>query len=92
MQLPLNVLLYQLSANSNFDAQNIDLSCTYDGIKLFDAGYIPDSNKQYLYLISEDMLVHSSILLSQQFFLGGLTTGSQLRIRCHDEQGLVGIL
>lgn len=81
MQLPLNVLLYQLSANSNFDAQNIDLSCTYDGIKLFDANYIPDSNKQYLYLISEDMLAHSSILLSQQF----LSTSVFLCV-CRDQQ------
>lgn len=42
MQLPLNVLLYKLSVNSNFETQNIDLSRNYDGIKLFDVDYVQE--------------------------------------------------
>ena len=36
MQIPLNVLLYSLSANSIFEVQKTNLSDTFDGIKLFD--------------------------------------------------------
>lgn len=67
MQLPLNVILYQLSANSIYESQNIDLSKAYDGIKLFDIDYSPEENKKYIYLLSEEMLLtYSSLLLGQQ--------------------------
>ena len=67
MQLPLNVLLYKLSVNSNFETQNIDLSRNYDGIKLFDVDYFQEDERNYLYLISESMLKsHESLLLGQQ--------------------------
>lgn len=36
MRIPLNVLLYQLSANSIYENQNIDLTCSFDGVQLFD--------------------------------------------------------
>lgn len=61
MQVPLNVILYQLSANSIYESQNIDLSTTYDGIKLFDADFIPTENKRYLYLVSAKTLINDSI-------------------------------
>ena len=48
MQLPLNVLLYKLSVNSNFETQNIDMSKTYDGIKLFDVDYVQEDERDYL--------------------------------------------
>lgn len=67
MQLPLNVILYKLSANSNYESQNIDLSKAYDGIKLFDMDYTPEERKKYIYLLSEEMLItYSSLLLGQQ--------------------------
>lgn len=67
MQLPLNVLLYKLSVNSNFETQNIDMSKTYDGIKLFDVDYVQEDERDYLYLISESMLKsHESLLIGQQ--------------------------
>lgn len=67
MQLPLNVILYQLSANSIYESQNLDLSKAYDGIKLFDMDYMPEENKKYIYLLSEEMLhTYSSLLLGQQ--------------------------
>ncbi len=67
MQLPLNVILYQLSANSIYESQNINLSNTYDGVKFFDMDYMPEDNKRYLYLLSEKMLhTYSDLLLGRQ--------------------------
>ena len=67
MRLPLNVLLYQLSANSIFESQNLDLSGRYDGIKLFDIDYEPEDNKNYLYLISENMMkTYGTLWMGQQ--------------------------
>ncbi|MCI9615609.1 MAG: hypothetical protein HFG93_10695 [Dorea sp.] len=68
MQLPLNVILYRLSANSIYESQNTSLSKAYDGVKLFDRDYTPEDGKQYLYLMSEDILCsYSSRLFEQQF-------------------------
>lgn len=68
MQIPLNVLLYRLSAESIYEVQNTDLSIAYDGIKLFVADDIPKDNQRYLYLISEKMLqMYSWQLLCRQF-------------------------
>lgn len=67
MKLPLNVLLYQLSANSIFESQNLDLSRPYDSIKLFDMDYEPEDDKSYLYLISENMLkTYGTLLMGHQ--------------------------
>ena len=68
MQLPLNVILYRLSANSIYESQNTSLSKAYDGVKLFDRDYTPEDGKQYLYLMSEDILCsYSSRLLNSSF-------------------------
>ena len=56
MQLPLNVILYQLSANSLYESQNINLTTDYDGVKFFDINFTLEDSKRYLYLLSEEML------------------------------------
>lgn len=67
MKIPLNVLLYQLSPNSIYESQNIDLSKGIDGIKLFDEDDAGDSEKNYIYMGSEEMFrTYSPLLLSQQ--------------------------
>lgn len=82
MQITLNVLLYQLSANSIYESQNVDLSTAYDGIKLFDVNFIPERDKHYLYLVSAKMLMNdSTVFLCQQI----LSTSVFLCV-CHDEQ------
>ncbi len=82
MQITLNVLLYQLSANSIYESQNVDLSRAYDGIKLFDADFIPESDKKYLYLVSAKTLRNDATgFLCQQI----LSTSVFLCV-CHDEQ------
>lgn len=67
MKVPLNAILYQLSADSIYDSQNINLSKGFDGIKLFDENYSGDTDKNYIYMGSEDVFRnYSSLLLSQQ--------------------------
>lgn len=81
MQIPLNVLLYRLSANSIYETQNIDLSKNFDGIKLFDEEYASHAEKNYLYMISDTTFrSEASLLLGQQI----LTPCSYLCI-CRDE-------
>ena len=67
MQIPLNVLLYSLSANSIFEVQKTNLSDTFDGIKLFDINEPSYSGKNYLYLVTTQMLKsYSSHFLCEQ--------------------------
>lgn len=60
MQLPLNVLLYRLAANSIYETLNIDLSESFVGLKLFDINSLltaPDDIKRELYLITAEELL-----------------------------------
>lgn len=55
MQIPLNVLLYRLAANSIYETLNIDLSESFSGLKLFDINSMLDTldaPKRELYLIT----------------------------------------
>ncbi len=67
MQITLNVLLYRLSANCIFEVQNTNLSNSFEGVKLFDINEVTNTDKQYLYLVSDKMLrSYASKLLCQQ--------------------------
>ena len=64
MKIPLNIILYRLSANSIYETQNIGLSQGYHDVKLFHANddrYCDHTN--YLYMISPDDL-HEAALKS----------------------------
>ncbi len=67
MRLPLSVLMYQMSDDYDYDAVNVDVSSSYDGIKLFDEGDFQEDEGKYLYLISEDELMgyHNDFAYSQ---------------------------
>lgn len=82
MQITLNVLLYQLSANSIYESQNVDLSTAYDGIKLFDTNDIPDSDKRYLYLVSAQKMISDTTRFLCQQMLGN----NVFLCVCHDEK------
>ena len=70
MQLPLNVILYQLSANSLYESQNINLTTDYDGVKFFDINFTLEDSKRYLYLLSEEMLrTYSDQITNSDTFL-----------------------
>ena len=53
MRIPLNVLLYQLSANSIYENQNIDLTCSFDGVQLFDQTQLAGTYENELYLVAD---------------------------------------
>ena len=50
MLIPLNVLLYQLSANSIYESQNIDLTGNFDNVQLFDQEQLNAEFGDELYL------------------------------------------
>lgn len=68
MQITLNVLLYKLAANSIYETQNINLSDTFNSVKLFDLQSIlsnTENASKKLYLVStEQLLENESQLLS----------------------------
>lgn len=57
MQIPLNVILYQLSANSIYETQNVDLTCSFDGVQLFDKNQLRGERGNELYLVSDQVLL-----------------------------------
>ena len=57
MRIPLNVLLYQLSANSIYENQNIDLTCSFDGVQLFDQTQLAGTYENELYLVADQVLL-----------------------------------
>lgn len=57
MQIPLNVILYQLSANSIYETQNVDLTCSFDGVQLFDKHQLCEERGTELYLVSDQVLM-----------------------------------
>ena len=81
MQIPLNVLLYQYSANSIYEVQNADLSVSYDGIQLFDQDYVPENNYRNLYLISTQMLASSAT----EYLCHQILNNSVFLCICQDE-------
>ena len=66
MRIPLNVLLYQLSANSIYEAQNIDLTCSFDGVQLFDQGQLSGAYENELYLVADQVLLNALNRTSEQ--------------------------
>lgn len=70
MKIPLNIILYRLSANSIYETQNIDLSQGYNGVKLFSSdSYITNNHSNYLYIISPDILQRPALKETQGSFL-----------------------
>ena len=63
MQIPLNVLLYQLAASSIYESLNIDLSESFNGLKLFDIHTmlsLSDDTQKELYLVTAESLQEST--------------------------------
>lgn len=70
MKIPLNIILYRLSANSIYETQNIDLSQGYHGVKLFHANDdTPCDHTNYLYMISPDDLQEAALKSAPGSFL-----------------------
>ena len=59
MLIPLNVLLYQLSANSIYESQNIDLTGNFDNVQLFDQEQLNAEFGDELYLVSDQVLLNT---------------------------------
>ena len=59
MLIPLNVLLYQLSANSIYESQNIDLTGNFDNVQLFDQEQLNAEFGDELYLVSDQVLLNA---------------------------------
>ena len=59
MLIPLNVLLYQLSANSIYESQNIDLTGNFDNVQLFDQEQLHAEFGDELYLVSDQVLLNA---------------------------------
>lgn len=81
MQIPLNVLLYQLSANSIYESQNIDLTCNFDGVQLFDQEQLSGEYGNELYLVSDQVLLNAVSRTSSQ----DLPSGCVFLCICQDE-------
>lgn len=70
MKIPLNIILYRLSADSIYETQNIDLSQGYNGVKLFSSdNYAADNYSNYLYIISPDILQEPAFKETPDSFL-----------------------
>ncbi|MCI6537116.1 MAG: helix-turn-helix domain-containing protein [Lachnospiraceae bacterium] len=82
MQLPLNVILYQLSANSIYETQNIDLACTFDGVQLFDQEQFPEKYGTELYLVADQVLLNALHRNPEQKF----TSDCVFLCICQDEK------
>lgn len=63
MQITLNVLLYRLASNSNYETQNLSLSETFNAVKLFDmnsmVSAIEDSYKN-IYIVTPEQLLENA--------------------------------
>ena len=66
MLIPLNVLLYQLSANSIYESQNIDLTGNFDNVQLFDQEQLNAEFGDELYLVSDQVLLNARESVSFQ--------------------------
>lgn len=73
MRIPLNVLLYQLSANSIYENQNIDLTCSFDGVQLFDQTQLAGTYENELYLVADQVLLTALSRTSNQDFQSNCT-------------------
>ena len=73
MRIPLNVLLYQLSANSIYENQNIDLTCSFDGVQLFDQTQLAGTYENELYLVADQVLLTALSRTSDQDFQSNCT-------------------
>ena len=73
MLIPLNVLLYQLSANSIYENQNIDLTCSFDGVQLFDQTQLAGTYENELYLVADQVLLTALSRTSDQDFQSNCT-------------------
>ena len=73
MRIPLNVLLYQLSANSIYENQNIDLTCSFDGVQLFDQTQLAGTYENELYLVADQVLLTALSRTSDQGFQSNCT-------------------
>lgn len=59
MQITLNVLLYRLSSNCNYETQHLDLSETFDAVKLFDLNAMISVNEdsyKNIYIVTPQQL------------------------------------
>ena len=73
MRIPLNVLLYQLSANSIYENQNINLTCSFDGVQLFDQTQLAGTYENELYLVADQVLLTALSRTSDQDFQSNCT-------------------
>ena len=67
MLIPLNVLLYQLSANSIYESQNIDLTGNFDNVQLFDQEQLNAEFGDELYLVSDQEYIKQNARESVSF-------------------------
>ena len=87
MRIPLNVLLYQLSANSIYENQNIDLTCSFDGVQLFDQTQLAGTYENELYLVADQVLLTALSRTSDQDFQSNCT----FLCICQDENSMYQI-
>lgn len=63
MQITLNVLLYRLSSNSNYETQNLDLSETFNAVKLFDMNAMisaVEDDYKNIYIVTPEQLLENA--------------------------------
>lgn len=84
MQIPLNVLLYRLAANSIYETSNLDLSESFSYLRLFDINAMlsfSDAVDKELYLItSEELIKNTDTICAYNF-----NKSSVFLCTCNDE-------
>lgn len=73
MQITLNVLLYRLSSNSNYETQNLDLSETFNAVKLFDMNamlsVVEEPYKNIYIVTPEELFEHADKICAFQLHM-----------------------